>query len=37
MKLPDLPDHEATALAVEYNLVSPFTNFLAVMERAEGE
>jgi Ca-activated chloride channel family protein len=37
MKLPDLPDHEATALAVEYNLVSPFTNFLAVLERAEGE
>ncbi len=37
MKLPDLPDHEATALAVEYNLVSPFTNFLAVMDRAEGE
>lgn len=37
MKLPDLPDDRATALAVEYNLVSPFTNFLAVMERAEGE
>jgi Ca-activated chloride channel family protein len=37
MKLPDLPDDKATALAVEYNLVSPFTNFLAVMERAEGE
>lgn len=37
MRLPDLPDHEATALAVEYSLVSPFTNFLAVVERAEGE
>lgn len=37
MKLPDLPDEDATALAVQYNLVSPFTNFLAVMERAEGE
>ena len=37
MKLPDLSDHVATALAVEYNLVSPFTNFLAVMDRAEGE
>lgn len=37
MKLPDLPDEDATALAVQYNLVSPFTNFLAVLERAEGE
>lgn len=37
MKLPDLPDDKATALAVEYNLVSPFTNFLAVLERVEGE
>jgi len=37
MKLPDLPDDKATALAVEYNLVSAFTNFLAVMDRAEGE
>ena len=37
MKLPDLPEDKATALAVEYNLVSPFTNFLAVMDRAEGE
>ena len=37
LKLPDLPDDKATALAVEYNLVSPLTNFLAVMERAEKE
>lgn len=37
MKLSDLPDDQATALAVEYNLISPFTNFLAVMERADGE
>lgn len=37
MKLQDLPDGQATALAVEYNLVSPFTNFLVVMERADAE
>jgi Ca-activated chloride channel family protein len=37
MKLRDLPDDQATALAVEYNLVSPFTNFLAVLERADQE
>jgi hypothetical protein len=37
MKLESLPEPEATALAVEYNLVSPFTNFLAVLERAESE
>ena len=37
MKLESLPESEATALAVEYNLVSPFTNFLAVLERAESE
>jgi Ca-activated chloride channel family protein len=37
MKLESLPEPEATALAVEYNLMSPFTNFLAVLERAESE
>lgn len=37
MKLQDLPDDQATALAVEYNLVSPYTNFLVVMERADQE
>lgn len=37
MKLQDLPDDEATALAVEYNLVSSFTNFLVVMDRADAE
>ncbi|UTF51782.1 VIT domain-containing protein [Desulfomicrobium sp. ZS1] len=37
MKLETLPEPEATALAVEYNLMSPFTNFLAVLERAESE
>jgi len=37
MKLESLPEREATALAVEYNLMSPFTNFLAVLERAESE
>ena len=37
MKLESLPEDEATALAVEYNLMSPFTNFLAVLERAESE
>ncbi len=37
MKLESLPEREATALAVEYNLTSPFTNFLAVLERAESE
>lgn len=37
MKFRDLPDDQATALAVEYNLVSPFTNFLVVMERADQE
>jgi Ca-activated chloride channel family protein len=37
MKLESLPEPEATALAVEYNLMSPFTNFLSVLERAESE
>lgn len=37
MKLESLPEPEATALAVEYNLMSPFTNFLAVLERVESE
>jgi Ca-activated chloride channel family protein len=37
MKLETLPEPEATALAIEYNLMSPFTNFLAVLERAESE
>jgi Ca-activated chloride channel family protein len=37
MKLQDLPDDEATALAVEYNLISPFTNFLVIMERADAD
>ena len=37
MRLETLPQREATALAVEYNLMSPFTNFLAVLERAESE
>lgn len=37
IKLESLPEPEATALAVEYNLMSPFTNFLAVLERAESE
>jgi Ca-activated chloride channel family protein len=37
MKLESLPEPEATALAVEYNLMSPFTNFLAVLERADSE
>ncbi|MDO9583748.1 MAG: VWA domain-containing protein [Desulfomicrobium sp.] len=37
MKLETLPEPEAAALAVEYNLMSPFTNFLAVLERAESE
>lgn len=37
MKLESLPEREATALAVKYNLMSSFTNFLAVLERAESE
>jgi Ca-activated chloride channel family protein len=37
MKVETLPEPDATALAVEYNLISPFTNFLAVLERAESE
>jgi hypothetical protein len=37
VKLETLPEPEATALAVEYNLMSPFPNFLAVLERAKSE
>ena len=37
MKMESLPEPEATALAVECNLMNPFTNFLAVLERAESE